>query len=61
LHNADNCFFISNHGYGHVMRNISTIAWMLEHTDDPILLVTAAQHLAAARDYASKYVRAEDL
>lgn len=54
-------FFISNHGFGHIMRNIPVIAWILEHTQHRILLVTGAKHVAAAKDYLERYTDLTDL
>lgn len=48
-------FYITNHGFGHIMRNIPVIAWLLEHTERKILLVTAAGQMEAAVRYLNRY------
>jgi hypothetical protein len=42
---------ISNHGFGHIMRNISVIVWILEHTTNKIVLVTAHKHVELDQRY----------
>lgn len=54
-------FYISDHGFGHIMRNISVIAYVLEHTENIILLVSGNAHIAAAKEYIEKYTNAENL
>ena len=44
-------FYVSNHGFGHIMRNIPVIAYLLEHTDNKVVLVTAHKHTALAKQY----------
>ena len=54
-------FYISDHGFGHIMRNISVIAYILKHTENRILLVSGKAHIAAAKEYIEKYTTAENL
>ena len=54
-------FYISDHGFGHIMRNISVIAYILEHTENRIVLVSGNAHIAAAKEYIEKYTNAEKL
>lgn len=43
------------------MRNVPVIAWLLEHTEDRILLVTAPRQMKAAVEYLKRYAKAERL
>ena len=54
-------FYISDHGFGHIMRNISVIAYILEHTENRIVLVSGNAHIAAAKEYIEKYTNAEKI
>lgn len=44
-------FYISNHGFGHIMRNLPVIAYLLKHTENRIILVTAHKQMEIARQY----------
>ena len=54
-------FYISDHGFGHIMRNISVVAYILEHTENRIVLVSGNPHIAAVKEYLGKYTTAENL
>ena len=54
-------FYISDHGFGHIMRNISVITYILEHTENRIVLVSGNAHIAAAKEYIEKYTNAEKI
>ena len=47
-------FYISDHGFGHIMRNISVISYILENTENRIILVSGNAHIAAAKKYIEK-------
>ena len=50
-------FYISNHGFGHIMRNIPVMSKMLESEDTRIVLVSDTQQLCAARKYIEHYMK----
>jgi hypothetical protein len=51
-------FYISNHGFGHIMRNIPVIACILQGTKNKVVLVTGHKHTELAREYMQKYTNA---
>lgn len=44
-------FYISNHGFGHIMRNLPVIAHLLKHTENRVILVTAHKQMEIAGQY----------
>lgn len=48
-------FFISDHGYGHLMRNIAVIEYLADNGND-IVVVTGEKHIGVAREYLSDKV-----
>lgn len=44
-------FYISCHGFGHIMRNLPVIAELLKSKEHEIYLVSAAKHLTLAKEY----------
>lgn len=47
-------FYISNHGFGHIMRNLPVIAYLLTHAQDGVVLVTAEKQMELAIEYLEK-------
>lgn len=44
-------FFISNHGFGHLMRNLPVIRQLLETTEEHLVLVCSEKHNQLAKEY----------
>lgn len=44
-------FFVSDHGFGHLMRNLPVMLHLLKETGHGIVLVTGSKHIALADDY----------
>lgn len=51
-------FFISNHGFGHIMRNIAVVAELLKNEDNQVILVTASKHMELAKQYLNTHIAA---
>lgn len=47
-------FYISNHGFGHIMRNLPVMACLLKETEHSIMVVTAAKQMQLAEKYLMK-------
>lgn len=48
-------FYISDHGFGHIMRNLPVIAHILETTNAGVVLVTGERQTNIAREYIERY------
>lgn len=54
-------FFISNHGFGHLMRNLPVMKYLLLNTNEELVLICSQKHNQLAKEYLTSEINSESV